>query len=413
MTVKKRRSPGEGSVFEFTTSKGATRFGIKFTRTLDDGTKKQVLRRRDKDNQPWTTKRAAQAALRDSMAEVNRPGYVEPSKLSFGEYLDTWAAGLRLAPSTTSSYEKNIRLHIKPNLGALPLAAITGAKLSAFYRKLETDGRRDHRAGEGLSARSVRYVHTIVHKALEQALTDELISANPADRANPPTAKQARAPEMRPWTPAHLRTFLTWSADNSPLHAAWYVLAMTGMRRGEVLALRWRDVDLDARTMAVRRSATLIKTKGGGERIAEGATKSNRPRVLDLDDDTVSLLRAHRRDRAALALQFGRDDSLVFADQEGAHLHPERFSRSFKAEVRRCRKQLAKRGVEDTPPEIRLHDLRHTHATVLLGIGTNPKIVSERLGHSSVSVTLDIYSHVLPTIQRQAVDQLHAVMAAL
>ncbi|WP_285734015.1 site-specific integrase [Nocardiopsis sp. ATB16-24] len=188
---------------------------------------------------------------------------------------------------------------------------------------------------------------------------------------------------------------------------------MTGMRRGEVLALRWRDVDLDARTMAVRRSATLIKTKGGGERIVEGTTKSNRPRVLDLDDDTVSLLRAHRRDCAALALQFGRDDSLIFADQEGAHLHPERFSRSFKADVRRCRKQLAKRGVEDAPPEIRLHDLRHTHATVLLGIGTNPKIVSERLGHSSVSVTLDIYSHVLPTIQRQAVDQLHAVMAAL
>jgi integrase len=411
MTSAKRRSPGEGSVFEFTTSKGAPRFGIKFTRTLDDGSKKQVLRRRNADNQPWTTKRAAQSALREALAEASRPGYVEPSKLTFGEYLDTWSAGLRLAPSTTSSYEKNIRLHIKPNLGALPLARITGTKLSVLYRVLEKDGRKDHRAGEGLSARSVRYVHTIVHKALESAVTDGLLSLNPADRANPPTSKQAKAPEMRPWTSEHLRTFLAWSADHSPLHVAWYVLAMTGMRRGEALALRWRDVDLDARTVAVRRSASLIKSKGQGEWIAEGGTKTNRARVLDLDDDTVALLRSYRRERGALALQFGRADALVFADHEGAHLHPERFSRKFKAEVRRCQKRLGKLGVDDAPPDIRLHDLRHTHATVLLSLGTNPKIVSERLGHSSISVTMDTYSHVLPTIQRQAVDQLHAIMS--
>ncbi|MBB6174108.1 integrase [Nocardiopsis mwathae] len=403
--------PG-GGILEFKNSNGAVRYGIKFLRPLADASKKQVLRRRDENDQRWKTGRAAQAALRDVLGKIERDEYVDPAKVTFGAYLDEWAKGLRLAPSTTSSYEKNIRLHIEPNLGAVPLSKITGTKLSAFYRKLETDGRRDHRAGQGLSARSVRYIHTIIPKALDAAVNDDMISRNPADRANPPTAKQAKAPEIHPWSPERLRTFLDWSRENSDLHAAWFTLATTGVRRGEPLALRWRDVDLDARTMAVRPSATLVKFKGGGEQITEGPTKTNKARVVDLDDDTVALLQAHRRERANLALQLGRDDALVFADQEGEHLHPERFSRTFRSTVTWCRKRLGKLGHVDLPPMIRLHDLRHTHATVLLRIGTNPKIVSERLGHASVTITLDTYSHVLPTIQRAAVDQFHAAMSA-
>ncbi|MFC7326280.1 tyrosine-type recombinase/integrase [Marinactinospora rubrisoli] len=388
------------------------RFGIRFVATLPDGTTKRVLRRRDENDRPWTTRSAAQKALREALTKVDRGDYVDPSKVLVGAYLDEWAKGLRLGASTVSGYEKNIRLHIRPALGALPLASVTGARISAFYRELESSGRKDHRPGEGLSARSVRQIHTILHKAFGVAVRDGLLIRNPADRADPPTTKEARAPEMRPWNHAQLRTFLGWSKENSDHHAAWFVLAMTGVRRGELLALRWRDVDFDARTMAVRRSATLVKTKGRGETLNEGPTKTSKARVIDLDDDTVTLLKAHRRERAALALQHGRDEALVFADHEGDHLHPERFSRTFKATVKRCRKKLARIGQADLPPDIRLHDLRHTHATVLLSLGTHPKIVSERLGHSSISITLDTYSHVLPTIQREAVERLAMMMTS-
>ncbi|GAA2004416.1 site-specific integrase [Nocardiopsis rhodophaea] len=407
---KKRRSPGEGSVITFTTASGDVRYGIKFVRPLDDGSTKQVFRRRDEDNQPWTSKTAAQKALRDALSKLDRGEYVDPSKQTLGEYLDEWVDGLRLGASTLASYRKNIRLHIKPHLGGVPLASLTPAKITALYRKLETDGRRDHQAGKGLSARTVRYIHTILRSALSAAVDAGSLTRNPADKAKPPTAKEAKAPEMHPWTRDQLRAFLDWAKVNSALYVAWFVLAMTGIRRGELLALRWRDIDLDTGTMAVRRSVGIVRVKGKGAEITEGPTKTNRPRVIDLDEPTVNLLRAHRRERGSLSLQLARDDALVFGDHEGAWRHPERFSRSFREHLIRCRKQLAD-GAAEAPELIRLHDLRHTHATVLLSLGTHPKIVSERLGHANVSITLDTYSHALPTIQRDAVSKLSALMS--
>ncbi|MQA86681.1 MAG: tyrosine-type recombinase/integrase [Streptosporangiales bacterium] len=406
---RKRRSPGEGSVFEFTTKADVTRYGIKFLVPQPDGTLKQVLRRRGQNGEIWEKYGDAAKALRDALGKVDRNEWVEPSKQPLGEYLDEWAAGLRLADSTVASYRKNIRLHLKPYLGGVPLASLTTAKINELYRTLEGGGRRDHKTGGALSARTVRYIHTILRAALQAAVESDRLTKNPADRADPPTAKQAKAPEMHPWSDDQLRAFLDWSKDNSALHTAWYVLAMTGMRRGELLALRWRDVDLDAGTISVRRSVGLVRNKGKGAEIKEGPTKTSKPRVVDIDDATVTLLRAHRRERGNLALQLGRDDALVFGDHEGRWRHPERFSRTFKAHLNRCRRDLAKRKVEP-PEEIRVHDLRHTHATILLRAGVHPKIVSERLGHANVSITLDTYSHVLPTIQREAVAKLAAIM---
>jgi integrase len=175
---------------------------------------------------------------------------------------------------------------------------------------------------------------------------------------------------------------------------------MTGMRRGEALTLRWRDVCLDAATVSVRRSAGVIRVKGEGASIDEGDTKSGKPRVIDLDASTVAVLRAHRRERGAMALQLARDDSLVFGDQEGRHLHPERFTRTFHAELGRCRKAIG----EYKLPVIRLHDLRHTHTTLLLAKGVPVKVVSERLGHASATITLQVYAHVMPGNQRDAAE---------
>jgi integrase len=265
---------------------------------------------------------------------------------------------------------------------------------------LSAAARADHKAGEGLSPRTVRYVHTILSAALAAAVRSHRLARNPAATASPPSARQARAPEMHPWDAAQLAAFLGWSAGHSQHHAAWTLLAMTGMRRGEALALRWRDVDLDAGTVSVRRSAGVVRVKGEGATVAEGGTKSGKPRVIDLDAGTVAVLRAHRRERGAMALQLARDDTLVFGDQEGRHLHPERFSRTFQGDVARCRKSIGEAAL----PVIRLHDLRHTHATLLLAKGVPVKVVSERLGHASPTITLQVYAHVMPGNQRDAAE---------
>jgi integrase len=194
-----------------------------------------------------------------------------------------------------------------------------------------------------------------------------------------------------------------------PHAAAWHVLATTGMRRGEALALRWRDIDLDGSTISVRRSVGIVRVKGEGATVLEGPTKTGKPRVVDIGPNTVALLRAYRRERAGLALQLAAADALVFGDIEGRHLHPERFSRTFTEALARCRRELAEAG-QEPPPVIRLHDLRHTHATLLLSAGEPVKVVSERLGHSSAVVTMTVYAHVLPGGQRKAADRFDAML---
>jgi integrase len=227
---------------------------------------------------------------------------------------------------------------------------------------------------------------------------DNLLLRNPAAAATPPTAKEAKAPEMHPWSAAQLRAFLDWSRDNSENHAAWHVLAYTGMRRGELLALRWQDIDLDAATISVRRSVGVVKHHGQPRQIVEGTTKTAKPRTVDIDEDTVAVLRAHRKARGAMAFQLAQDGALAFGNIEGKFRDPETFSKTFKAAQRLCARDSGGPAL----PEIRLHDLRHSHATILLTARVPVHIVSERLGHASPVVTMTVYAHVLPGSQREA-----------
>jgi integrase len=226
------------------------------------------------------------------------------------------------------------------------------------------------------------------------------VTRNVADAATPPTAKEAKPPEMHPWTAAQLAAFLGWAKGKSQQFVLWHVLAMTGMRRGEALALRWRDVDLEAGTLRIRRSAGMVRVADEGAEVVEGDTKSGKPRVVDIDADTVALLRAWRKERGSLALLLARDDALVFGSIEGEHRNPEHVSRQFVSEVKRCRKALG----TDAVPVVRLHDLRHTHATLLLLAREPVHVVSQRLGHTSAVITMTIYAHVLPGSQREAAD---------
>jgi len=250
---------------------------------------------------------------------------------------------------------------------------------------------RCHGVG-GLSARTVRYVHAIVRRALSDAVRKGLVARNVADLADPPSAGEARAPTMRTRSADELGAFLEHVADDR-LSAAWQLLTTTGARRGEVLGAHWRDLDLEAG----RRSVVQTVTTTGVSR-----PKGGRARSVALDAGTVQALRAHRKAQAAERLTWGPaydDHGLAFCREDGTQLEPRSFSRAFRRHV-----ELAEL------PRIRLHDLRHTWATLALGAGVHPKVVSERLGHATIAITLDVYSHVSAGMQHDAADAVAALI---
>jgi integrase len=180
------------------------------------------------------------------------------------------------------------------------------------------------------------------------------------------------------------------------------------MRRGEALGLQWGDVDMQGQRIAIRRAAVLVKERGKGERIVIKPPKSGRTRVIDIDDGSLRVLKARRDKLAGIRRDLAAATAYVFPDDSGGVAHPERFSRRFTAAIVRARKWLARREgrpsepARDLLPTIRLHDLRHTNATMLLTAGVHPKVVQERLGHQTIAITMDLYSHVQPTTQARS-----------
>lgn len=241
----------------------------------------------------------------------------------------------------------------------------------------------------------MRCVHTIIKRALADAVRKGLLARNVAELADPPSTKATKAPTMRTWTADEIAVFLTHVRDDR-LYAGWLLVASTGARRGEVLGVRWRDLDLDTGRMAI---VQTVIDGPDGPRIS--TPKGGRGRSIALDAATASALRAHRRAQAAERLAWGpayEDHDLVIARENGTPVRPRSFSRAFE-------RHLQAAGL----PAIRLHDLRHSWATLALGAGVHPKIVSERLGHSSIAITLDTYSHVSAGMQEDAA----ATVAAL
>jgi integrase len=397
VTKPRRRQAGEGGISEYQTKAGA-RYLIKYAAPADDG-HRWVLKR------GYLTRKAAAEALREQLGKIADGSHVLPNKVTVAAHFAEWLDGLRLEPTTVASYRKNVRLHVVPYIGALRLELVTGTRLTKLYRQLEQSGRADGKGG--LSARTVRYIHTIIHAGLGAAVRDGLVARNPADTADPPSAKQAASPEIHPWDAKQLRAFLDWSQSTDDAdYPAWLLLAMTGKRRGEALALQWRDVDFDAGRLTVRRAAKLVKVKGEGERLIIGLPKGGKSRVVDLDPATLAVLRAHRAFLATISLALARDDARVFGTLDGGIRHPERFSRTFRGRLAQARRALGEHAL----PEIHLHDLRHTHATLLLRDGQPVKVVSERLGHASPMITLSVYAHVMPGMQREAAASFAAMV---
>jgi integrase len=405
MTNPRRRQAGEGGIIQYETRAGV-RYAIKYRVPREDGPDRQVLLRKTRAQEPMTTRRQAAEELREILAELKQATHATPQKITVEQRFTQWVDGLRIAESTRASYRKNLRVHVFPHIGSMPLAKLTTARLNVLYRQLEKSGRQDHKAGSGLSPRTVRYIAVIIKAGLQAAVDENVIARNPADKTKPPTAKEARPPEFHPWSAAELAAFLEWADGHGcPDATAWRVLAFSGARRGEVLAARWRDFDADTGKLTIRRSVGLIRSKGEGYELKEGPTKTGKPRLVKLDGRTVDALRRYRTARAGLDLRLVRPDALIFGTLDSEHQHPERFSRRFNEAIARCRRHLG----DDALPPVRLHDLRHGWATMALRAGVHPKVVQERLGHSNIAITLGIYSHVLEEMDEDAAEKVATV----
>lgn len=304
------------------------------------------------------TKKDAETRLSELLTQLDKGGFAKPGKITLGEYLDSWLRGIwpSLASSTAQTYKFFVDRHIKPSLGQIPLTQLRPEHLQHLYSDKLTGG---------LGQRSVRYIHITLHKALKNAVKLGMIARNPADAVTPPRVQRH---DIQTWDEDEIHTFLE-AAKGSAYYALFYTALYTGMRRGELLALRWSDIDFAMGQIHVRQS----KTESGRRTIA-------------LPASAFLVLAEHKEKQKLLT-----DSEFVFTSPEGQPLLPDTVTHAWINLVRRS-------GLKP----IRLHDARHSHASLLLKQGIHPKVVQERLGHSSIQTTLDIYSHVTPGLQEAA-----------
>lgn len=349
------------------------------------------------------TKKEAQESLTTALAKLSNghaPALAK-SMPTLSTFITTeWLPSLgALKETTRSSYSWLARRYVVPTLGHLRLSEVTAAHLSALYRQLRQSGGR---YGGCLSESTTHKVAVVISSAFEHAVQLGLVTSNPASRVprrNRPSPKK-RGEHIQPWSAPDARAFLRATAE-SEHGLAWQILLSTGMRRGETAGLRWSDIDLDRSVIEVRNNRVSVAWK-----VTESTPKSGRGRRVSLDDSLARSLRAAKAERAAWRLAAGEawegtNHDLVLCDRLGRSIHPETLTKAFARAVKGA-------GV----PSIRLHDLRHTHATLLLADGVAAKVVQERLGHSSISVTLDLYGHVTAELEQAAADRIGSILGA-
>ena len=347
-------------------------------------------RRRQRWHGGFSTRREAERVRADVLSRLDRGTYVEKSSLTLSEWvLGTWLGSVeaQLKATTLHSYRRNLELHLLPRLGHLRFGDLTPGRITATYAEIFRSGRhRGHSKGSALSPTTVCYLHAILHRTLTDAVSAGLLEVNPAKLANVPRRGAMLTPELRCWSAVELSAFLR-RTDHLPLSLAWRLAAMTGMRRGEVLGLRWKDVNGPDRRLIVSRSLVVVDGS-----TSESTPKSGHTRIVDLDEGTAAHL-----DR--LRTSDGDDESRVVVGIDGTSPSPGSVSRAFRSAVQST-------GL----PMIRFHDLRHTHATLSLAAGVPVRVVADRLGHSSAAFTLRRYAHVLPGMQAAAAQAFAALL---
>jgi integrase len=353
-----------------------------------------------KRRQKWITikgtRRDAERELARLLHERHRGSFVEPSRLSFAEYIEQWLAFVqtRVAGKTFERYSEIVRKHLIPALGQIPLTRLQPLAIQGYYAQALESGRRDGKGG--LNPRTVLHHHRVLREALRQAVAWRLLAVNPCDAVQPPRPPQR---ELAVPSDEQVRALLD-GAISTRLYAPLLIAVGTGVRRGELLALRWSDLDMTAGTVAIRQS--LEETISGLSFKSPKTAKGRR--VIALSPTLIAGLRKHRAAQAVERLALGagyEEHALIFCEPDGRPWKPSKFTTQFIELAARVRVRT------------HLHMLRHYHATALLKAGTHPKIVSERLGHATVGITLDTYSHALPNLQEAAAAAFEANLRAL
>lgn len=327
------------------------------------------------------TKKHAESVLRERLSAIENGGYVPRDKETVAGFLERWLmtyAATNTTLRTQEGYRGNIQRYVNPAIGSVPLQTLAAQHIQGIYAQM---------LDKGLSKRTALHVHRVLRKALADGVKWGLLSRNVADAATPPRPEQK---QLEMWDSETANGFLE-AAQESRFQGLYNLAILTGMRRSELCGLKWESADLVTRRLSVVR--TLQRIPGMG--LVEGQPKTPRSRrSISLGPEAVNLLHAVRGQQIEQSLAAGpiwQNTGYVFTQADGTPVDPESVSKDFCAIVRKA-------GL----PHLTLHGLRHAHATALMVKGANPKVVSERLGHSNIAITMDTYSHVLPGLQEEA-----------
>ena len=347
--------------------------------------------------------RSVKGTKKDAVAEKNRLIRILESgtslsgeKLTCREFLRRWLsdyAATRVSNKTLQRYSEICELHLIPHFGNLALSKLEPLHIQTAYAKMLRDGRVK---GGPLSGRTVLHHHRVLRQALSQAVAWKLLQRNPADLIDAPRAKKA---VVCVYDEAQAHELLV-RLSGSDLHLPVAIALHTGMRRGEILALRWSDIDFERLQIQVSRSLEQVKRV-----LTVKGTKTGKSRTISIGPALIKVLRSHKAQQNTERLglgEFFEDNDLVYSGPDGTPKVPHCLSDAFRAAKRRIT-QL---------PSLTFHGLRHTHATILLRNGIHIKVVSERMGHSSVAITLEVYGHVIPGMQEKAAEEIDRALSS-
>ncbi|MCC8074642.1 MAG: site-specific integrase [Clostridiales bacterium] len=388
MSAKKSAS-GTGTIRKKTVTRNGkpyTYWEARFTAGVDPGTGKQVQR-----SITGKTQREVARKLKEAVAALDAGTYVAPSRLTLGEWLDIWLRDYLggVKPFTVASYTGIVKNHLKPSLGAVRLESLNAHTIQRFYNNL---GKPKEDGGGGLSAKSVKNVHGVLHKALQQAVLIGYLRSNPTDACILPRAVKR---EIAPLDETQSRAFLE-AIQGSPMEDLFAFTLFTGLREGEVLGLTWDCVDFQAGVIRVEKQLQREKKKGGAYIFAP--LKNDRVRTITPAPWVMELLRSHRAKQSAQQLRAGEwweTSGLVFTNELGGHLAISTVYKEFK----RAATSIGR-------PDARFHDLRHSYAVAAIRSGDDIKTVQGNLGHATAAFTLDVYGHVTDQMKQESAQRM-------
>jgi integrase len=382
-----KRGNGEGYIKE----RGDKRWEARISLGIDFNTKKPIRK-----SFYGKTRKEVQQKMEEAKAQISTGTFITNNKLTLGEWMDNW---LNIYPKhnvrigTWESYETYIRVHIKPTLGNIPLKDLRPMHLQRLYNEKLISGRV--KTGGKLSPKTVGYIHVVIHMALEQAVRENLVNNNVARLVKKP--KQTKH-EIYPLTVEQMKAFLD-ATKSHRFYVPFLLECHSGLRRGELLGIRWQDINFETKAISVNQS--LIRTRQKGLVMSDPKTEKSK-RTIPIADEVIEALKGHKAIQNQHKLLAGRgynNADLVFCSNIGNPIDPRNFTEQFERAIKQA-----------NLPRVRFHDMRHSHATMLLLHNVQPKIVQDRLGHSTISMTMDTYSHILPGMQEEATEKVRQAL---